>query len=1026
MKKILTLCAATLMSLTVLFAQQERVPLNSKQAKIQQRSLRAFNSASKGAKVSGNPNWNDTMSYCGNAAFASSVGYGSTGNNIYWGIKLEAAALAGRNSITDVEIYIYSAGTYTMNIAYGSSAPGTPVLTQSITATTADEQTWKNIHLSTPLSITANQDMWIYFVNSDVQYPASGITGNSYDNGKYLSTDGSQWVLSTAAGVDYTWMIRAISDTFTPQPPAVTIAGPAIVLAGDTADFTAMSTNADSYVWTIAGADYSTSSSNTARAMWNTTGAKQVIVAATNTVGTTYDTLDVNVISCDPITTLPWFENFESPSPCWQIADNDNDNTTWGIGDVATYSHSGANALYCMYSTTQADDWAISPAITLPADATGINLSWYVRARSTNFPETYEVLISTNGTALTAFDSVFGETYGDVTYAKRIVNLAAYAGQTINIAFRYRSTDMYTIFIDDVRIGGAELPENVTIAGPTEVIAGSTATFVASAASEGVTFYWAAPYAVPATHTGDTFVTSWATAGNYQIILTAVNSVGQVQDTLNIEVYDCSTITTLPYVVDFSTMQSLRCWSAIDANNDGFTWSIMPEYGAVNYSYDNENESAITPDDYLVSPAITLPASGNFELYYKVYGGDQNYVAENYSVYVSTGNTAADFTNAIFTETLTTGEIEHTLSLNSYAGQTVHIAFRHHNCSDMFVIVLESVEVRGMTAPSAAISAPATAIAGNTVTLTANADNYETLSWTIEGATPSTATTPTVDVVWSNAGTYTITLTATNAVGSTNATATINVISCDPITSFPYTQNFESTDGYDCWTLIDADGDGFNWMPGFAFSQPQGHYNSSGVLTSASYDNSFGALTPDNWIFTPALQIPDNANFELAWYAAAQDPDYADEYYSVYISTEPTTTMAESTTPVFEGMVTADWARQTVDLSAYNGQTVYVGFRHHNCSDMFFLKIDDLYVGTAQVGIDDVVENNISVYPNPTSGLLHVDGEGIVSVEILDVNGRTVMNTNGGTIDLSTLDNGVYMVRTTTDNGVSLKKIVKK
>ena len=128
MKKILTLCAATLMSLTVLFAQQERVPLNSKQAKIQQRSLRAFNSASKGAKVSGNPNWNDTMSYCGNAAFASSVGYGSTGNNVYWGIKLEAAALAGRNSITDVEIYIYSAGTYTMNIAYGSSAPGTPVM----------------------------------------------------------------------------------------------------------------------------------------------------------------------------------------------------------------------------------------------------------------------------------------------------------------------------------------------------------------------------------------------------------------------------------------------------------------------------------------------------------------------------------------------------------------------------------------------------------------------------------------------------------------------------------------------------------------------------------------------------------------------------------------------------------------------------------------------------------------------------------------------------------------------------------
>ena len=35
-------------------------------------------------------------------------------------------------------------------------------------------------------------------------------------------------------------------------------------------------------------------------------------------------------------------------------------------------------------------------------------------------------------------------------------------------------------------------------------------------------------------------------------------------------------------------------------------------------------------------------------------------------------------------------------------------------------------------------------------------------------------------------------------------------------------------------------------------------------------------------------------------------------------------------------------------------------------------------------------------------------------------------HTNGGVIDMSNLANGIYMVRTVTNNGVSVKKIVKK
>ena len=338
MKKIFTFCTVMLLSFTVLFAQQSKQEFLKKEITLQSRLFKAAKASHSGAKISGNPVWQDTMSYCGNAAFSSSIGVNDNTTPVYWAIKIEAAALVGRNNITDVDFYVYQAGAYTLSIAYGSTAPGTAVLTQSITATTSDEGTWKNVHLTTPLSITQNQDMWIILLNSDATFPAAGVTGNNYDNGKYISLDGSSWDLSTDYELNYTWMIRAISDTYTAQAPSVNISGPTTVLAGDTITYTAVSGNADSYAWTINGADYQSTNANIANIMWNTTGTKQVIVAATNTVGTTYDTLDVNVIDCSGITSFPWLEDFEGATQCWQLVDNNTTDNTWEIGNVGSYA----------------------------------------------------------------------------------------------------------------------------------------------------------------------------------------------------------------------------------------------------------------------------------------------------------------------------------------------------------------------------------------------------------------------------------------------------------------------------------------------------------------------------------------------------------------------------------------------------------------------------------------------------------------------------------------------------------------
>ena len=62
------------------------------------------------------------------------------------------------------------------------------------------------------------------------------------------------------------------------------------------------------------------------------------------------------------------------------------------------------------------------------------------------------------------------------------------------------------------------------------------------------------------------------------------------------------------------------------------------------------------------------------------------------------------------------------------------------------------------------------------------------------------------------------------------------------------------------WTSVDADGDGHEW----AVIDMAGHSGADGdvCITSQSYTSSAGALHPDNWLITPAIQIPASGLYD--------------------------------------------------------------------------------------------------------------------------------------------------------------------
>lgn len=70
----------------------------------------------------------------------------------------------------------------------------------------------------------------------------------------------------------------------------------------------------------------------------------------------------------------------------------------------------------------------------------------------------------------------------------------------------------------------------------------------------------------------------------------------------------------------------------------------------------------------------------------------------------------------------------------------------------------------------------------------------------------------------------------------------------------------------------------------------------------------------------------------------------------------------------------------------------------------------------------------ISVYPNPTSSMLNITSEEIVlSIDIYNVQGQRVLNVgNSNSIDVSTLQSGVYILKAKTDKGSNTVKFIKK
>ena len=311
----------------------------------------------------------------------------------------------------------------------------------------------------------------------------------------------------------------------------------------------------------------------------------------------------------------------------------------------------------------------------------------------------------------------------------------------------------------------------------------------------------------------------------------------------------------------------------------------------------------------------------------------------------------------------------------------------------------------------------------------------------------------------------------------------------------------------DTWAHIDADGDGHFWFLGSVLTPPPLTFfphSGEDMISSESYSNmvGVGALHPDNYIVTHKLHINEGSTF--SFWACARDASYPSEHFGVALSlgsqTEPSDffMVQEWTLTAKDSRYHGEWHQYSVDLSNFAGLDVYVAIRHFNCTDQFYIDVDDvefnngrgntptagilgtfiirdgeyyditfgdtrtyideapeqieheytfrvIYYGTQDdytlfamscpesivvadpTKVNENNDNPLTIFPNPATDAITIQGEGLQHVTLFNSIGQVVLSTeaNGNLmhIDLGGFTAGYYILQAQTINGTRSQKI---
>ena len=591
---------------------------------------------------------------------------------------------------------------------------------------------------------------------------------------------------------------------------------------------------------------------------------------------------------------------------------------------------------------------------------------------------------------------------------------------------------------------------------PTSVCLGQTVSFTSTSSGNPTGYAWTFTGGTPSTSVDQNPTVTYNTAGTFTVALTVTNANGNNTSTQSNYVNVLSgNGSALPFTEGFvnATFPPVG-WSLLNTDGGATTWSRSATVGFAptapnSMLFDNANFDDTGNEDEMRTPRLDFSGLTSAQLLFDVAYAPYDITYSDglevlisadcgttfTSVYSKSGTTlaTAPATTGLFTPSAAQWRTE-TVNLTPYAGQTnLIVAFRNLAGYGNRLFV-DNINISGAGVPTPPVASfsstpSSTVCSGQTVQYTNTSTGSPTsYAWTFEGGSPATSIVQSPSVTYANAGVYDVTLLVTNGSGNNTSTQP-NYITVNQTPSISgttpanrcgngvVTLGATASTGTISW--YSASSGGSSLGTGASFNTPSISTNTT-YYVEVTANGCTSGRTPVIATIKPVPTVNDPANQTLCLTESTSNVTFSGSSgSSTYAWTNNNTSVGLA--------ASGNGAISSFTPTAAGTATVTVTPTLNGCpgtTQSFTILVEDC------LAIDEEDPSYMSVYPNPSAGLVSIEGAILMEaerIELIDEAGRIVKSwetTNSKMqLDLSEFAVGNYTIQLVGENQKTTRKI---
>ena len=548
-----------------------------------------------------------------------------------------------------------------------------------------------------------------------------------------------------------------------------------------------------------------------------------------------------------------------------------------------------------------------------------------------------------------------------------------------------------------------ELPVAAFTGNPTSITEGQTVSFTDQSSNNPSTWSWSFPGGIPESSSEQNPVVTYSTAGDYDVSLISSNTEG-----------DSEILTKSAYI---NVTEFTVSYCASSGGNSSLEWIETFAIGSnTNNSGSNGGYGDFTGNSISVE-------SGNSYNITMIPGFSSRARKEFWRVWIDY-NMDGDFTDAgeqVFAKDRQKGTVSGSINIPSgLTGQTgMRVSMKYNSvqtsCEQFAYGEVEDYTLLfGAPVPQPPVAdfsgTPTTVDVGGSVNFSDLSSNDPlTWSWSFAGGTPSTSAVQNPAVNYDTKGTYEVSLTVTNSVGSDTKTVG-GYITVTVGGGGTYCESTSGSNALDWIAQVD--------ITSFSNSSGASFYSDFTGMTVGLAPGSSNSIT-----LTPYFTGKDQREFWRIWIDFNADGDFDDTGEQVFTANNKKSAVSGTIS------IPSDASGQTrMRITMKNGGSP------SPCDIFSNGEVEDYTVDFGN-GPASLVRGNdfdINVYPNPATNMLNVRLVGnneMVNIKVYNAFGKILdeFNISGidTQIDLSGYTNGMYYIGADNGKHNTLKKFVK-